>query len=49
MKVVELSPEEFQKMIIEIKELKLQIEKLRNANEFLNNEILRYNEEFTQK
>ncbi len=49
MKVVELSPEEFQKMIIEIKELKLQIEKLRNANEFLNNEILRYNEEFTKK
>ena len=46
-KVVEISPEDFQKMIIEIKELKLQIKKLENANTFLNNEIRKYNSEFT--
>ena len=49
MKIVELSPEDFQKMIIEIKELKVQIEKLENANKFLNDEILKYNKEFAHE
>ena len=49
MKVVEISPEDFQKMIIEIKELKVQIEKLENANKFLNDEILKYNKEFVHE
>ena len=49
MKIVELSPEDFQKMIIEIKELKVQIEKLENANRFLNDEILKYNKEFVHE
>ena len=49
MKVVEISPEDFQKMIIEIKELKVQIEKLENANDFLNKEIRKYNSKFTNE
>ena len=48
MKIVELSPSDFQKMIIEIKELKLQVKKLENANKFLNDEIKKYNKEFSQ-
>jgi len=44
MKVVELTPANFQKLIITIKELKLQIKKLENANEFLNKEIEEYQE-----
>ncbi len=46
MKMVEITAEDFQKMIIEIKELKLQIKKLENANDFLNDEIRTYNEKF---
>jgi len=46
MKMVEITAEDFQKMIVEIKELKLQIKKLENANDFLNDEIRTYNEKF---
>ena len=49
MRVVEMNPEDFQKMIIEIKELKVQVEKLENANKFLNDEILKYNKEFVHE
>jgi len=43
MKVIELSQEDFQKMISEIKDLKATIKKLRIANKFLNDEITAYN------
>ena len=46
-KVIEMSPDMFQKMVLEVKELKLQIKKLRNANAFLNDEIVKYDKKFT--
>ena len=42
-KVIELSPAEFQDMLLEIKNLETLVDELRNANRFLNDEIRRYN------
>ena len=44
-KVVELQPAEFQKLLLEIQELKALVEKLENANKFLNDEIREYNKQ----
>ena len=45
MKVIEISTDDFQKMVTNISELKVQIQKLENANAFLNAEIEKYNKE----
>ena len=46
---IEISKEDFEKMVVEIKLLKVQIMKLEQANDFLNKEIEEYNKEFGEK
>ena len=42
---VELTPDNFQKLLLEIKELRALVQKLENANKFLNDEIKEYNKQ----
>ena len=46
---IEITQEDFQKMIKEIQDLKIQIHKLEQANAFLNTEIEKYNQDFASK
>jgi len=46
---VELTPDNFQKLLLEIKELRALVQKLENANKFLNDEIKEYNKQNKEK
>ena len=46
---VELTPDNFQKLLLEIKELRALVQKLENANKFLNDEIKEYNKQNEEK
>ena len=48
MKVVELNPNDFAKLIKELDECRKEKEKLKKANEFLNEQIKEYNEKFAK-
>ena len=49
MSKVVLTPDEFQKLLLKIRELEALVEKLQNANKFLNEEIKEYNKQNEKK
>ena len=48
MKVIEIPANEFEEMVKELKKCKEERDKLKKANEFLNEQIKEYNEKFAK-
>ncbi len=49
MKVIEIKPDEFEKMVIELKKCREDKEKLEVANKYLNEQITAYNDKFAKQ
>lgn len=48
-KIVELSLEDFQAMVTEIRELRVEVDQLKTANEYLNAQIHDYNQKIANQ